>query len=144
MALDRNLIDPNSAITSVAVRKTRQLGLSPFLLAVAEENVDLTYLMLQSGKVFKDSKDMYGRSALHYAAANGNVQLAKLLIDNGADPNILNNAEESPLMKACQFVELGTIEFLLSIPTVDIHRRNVVCLSYVDGKKCPRYPLHAL
>lgn len=113
-------------MTSVAVCKTRQLGLSPFLLAVAEENVELTYLMLQSGKVNRNCKDTYGRSALHYAAANGNVELARMLIENGTDPNILNNAGETPLIKACQFIELGTIEYLLSLPTVNIHKRNVV------------------
>ena len=106
------------------------------MLSVAEENVELSYLMLQSGKVDTNSRDIYGRSSLHYAAANGNVELAKLLIDNGINPNILNNAGETPLMKACQFIELGTIEYLLSIQLVDIHCRNVVRHYKEDWQKC--------
>lgn len=102
------------------------MGLTPFLLAVAEENVDLTLVMLQTGKININSRDIYGRSALHYAAANGNVQLVRILIEIGVNPNITNNAGETPLMKACQFIELGTIEYLLSNPKVDIHARNVV------------------
>jgi ankyrin repeat protein len=118
--------------------------LTPFLLAVAEENIDLTHLMLGSGKVDTNSRDVYGRSALHYAASNGNVQLVKLLIENGMNPNIMSHAGETPLMKACQFVELGTIEYLLSIPEVDIHCKNVVRKPQSDREKRPRHPTHSV
>lgn len=118
--------------------------MTPFLLAVAEENVELTHLLLQSGKVDTNSRDVYGRSALHYAAANGNVQLARMLIENGMNPNIRNDAGETPLMKACQFVELGTIEYLLSIPLVDIHCKSVVAWNQEDGEKLSRHSNDAL
>jgi ankyrin repeat protein len=118
--------------------------LTPFLLAVAEENIDLTHLMLGSGKVDTNSRDVYGRSALHYAASNGNVQLVKLLIENGMNPNIMSHAGETPLMKACQFVELGTIEYLLSIPEVDIHCKNVVRKPQSDREKRSRHPTHSV
>src|SRR5260221_710660 len=33
-------------------------------------------------------RDMFGRTPLHYAALNGNMQLCKLLIEYGANPMI--------------------------------------------------------
>ena len=96
------------------------MGLNSFLLGVAEDNLDLTLFFIQSKRIQLDYTDLLGRSALHYAAANGNVQMVRLLIQAGIDPNSKNNAGETPLMKACQFIELSTIDFLMGLPQVDI------------------------
>lgn len=102
------------------------MGLNSFLLAVAEDNIELALLFIHSKKVDINSKDSFGRTALHYAAANGDVKMVKLLIEAGVDPNAKNNALETPLMKACQFIELYTIEYLMNQPQVEISCLDIV------------------
>ena len=42
-------------------------------------------------------QDRIGYTALHFAAQNNSFEYAKLLIDNGADPNILDAHGNIPL-----------------------------------------------
>lgn len=41
-----------------------------------------------------------GKTALHYAAANGNEKCAEMLIKNGANLDITDNNNETPIMSA--------------------------------------------
>ncbi len=102
------------------------MGLNTFLLAVIEDNEDLTQMLLQSNHINTNYRDCFGRNALHYAAANGSVKMAATLIRAGVDLNSKNNALETPLMKACQFIELDMIRFLLELPNVDVNCRDLV------------------
>jgi len=43
-----------------------------------------------------------GMTWLHYAASYGRVDIVRLLVENGSNPNILNDYGESPLFMACQ------------------------------------------
>ncbi len=46
--------------------------------------------------------DEYKNTPLHFAAMRGNIKIAKLLIENGADINCKNRQKETPLDKAEQ------------------------------------------
>ncbi|KAK4783771.1 hypothetical protein SAY86_018139 [Trapa natans] len=48
-----------------------------------------------------DSKDEYGRTALHMAAANGHVGIVSFLISKGVDINAINEEKNTPLHWAC-------------------------------------------
>jgi ankyrin repeat protein len=63
---------------------------------------------------------------MHYAAANGNIQALKMLLAKNADVNVKNTAAETPLMKACQFIELDAIQFLLGIDGIDVLAQDTV------------------
>lgn len=49
-----------------------------------------------------NSQDADGRSALHHACAKGRLQLARFLLANGADRNLLSNTRSTPAAKACE------------------------------------------
>jgi len=44
---------------------------------------------------YKDTET--GNSAIHMACANGNIEILKMLLENGGDVNILNSSKNSPL-----------------------------------------------
>lgn len=102
------------------------MGVNTFHLSVIEDNINLTKMLISTGSIIIDNTDCFGRNALHYAAANGSTQMAIILMQAGINPNTKNNALETPLMKACQFIELDMIRFLIEIPIVDIQCRDTV------------------
>jgi uncharacterized protein len=59
-----------------------------------------------------NQKDDYYRSAIHYAAANGQSDMVKYLIGKGADANA-NAAGDLPLVDACIKGDLATVKILL-------------------------------
>ena len=66
-----------------------------------------------------DSRDSYGRTALHYACSSGNIDIARELLAAGAQVNARNNAGETPLLKACGFTEIEMVEYLLALPEIE-------------------------
>lgn len=45
---------------------------------------------------FLDISDKFGRTCLHHAVFNGHVQMARLLLDHGASPDILDKKQRRP------------------------------------------------
>ncbi|XP_042350799.1 BRCA1-associated RING domain protein 1 [Plectropomus leopardus] len=55
-----------------------------------------------------------GESLLHLAAIKGDVEAVKELLDQGADPNLKDNAGWTPLHEACNLGYLAVVEVLVS------------------------------
>lgn len=60
---------------------------------------------------FKRSRD--GLAALHYTAIEWNDDLAEILIEHGANPNIQNNGAYAPLFHAIANCDARTMSMLL-------------------------------
>ena len=54
---------------------------------------------------------------------NGNLRIAKFLIENGADINCRNEFGDTPLMVACQYKNLEAVKFLIE-NDADIHAKD--------------------
>mmetsp|Transcript_113569 Transcript_113569/g.321281 ORF Transcript_113569/g.321281 Transcript_113569/m.321281 type:complete len:144 (-) Transcript_113569:186-617(-) len=54
------------------------------------------------------------RFPLHVAAANGNLQSVRRLVENGEDPNSLNAIESTPLHEAAQMGRIDVVKYLVS------------------------------
>lgn len=63
-----------------------------------------------------------GMTWLHYAASMGNLEVVKLLVLEGSDPNVINVFYETPLFMACQGGHADVIAYLL--PWTDITKHN--------------------
>ena len=73
---------------------------TPLIKDVEKENISLVKLLL-GAKVPVDERDDGKRTALYYAAGCGNLEIMNMLIDGGADVNIMDNRQLSPLWVAC-------------------------------------------
>jgi ankyrin repeat protein len=72
----------------------------------------------QSSTKIRDSK---GRTPLHAAAQKGNAELIRFLLAMGADPDPVNDNNESPLCNAAGLEKIEAVR-LLAAAGADIHR----------------------
>jgi len=69
---------------------------TPLIISVQKGLIGATQLLLDQD-LKKDTKDDFGRTALHYAAENGDETIVRLLVKKGANKTIIDNSKEIPL-----------------------------------------------
>jgi len=74
-------------------------------------------LLLQRGAQ-PNASQAGGFTCLHAAAYNGNVELASLLVAAGADLDVVNDAQQTPLDLAMQKGHQAAAELLLKVGAV--------------------------
>lgn len=78
-------------------------GWTPLHLAVRSQNIEVTQLLLEKKIIVEQGleiKTSSGDTPLSVAAARGDVSIVKMLLDVGANPNILTKEAMSPLNSA--------------------------------------------
>lgn len=68
-----------------------------------EEVKIMRLLVMEYGALLEDPQAPGGRQALHYAAMSNNCQLIFLLVELGADFNVLNHRKQTPKEVAIAF-----------------------------------------
>lgn len=89
------LLDNNAGI------QADHMGETPLHLSSMNGHFEITEkLLLIGGKDFINVQSQEGNTALHFAVMNSHKRIISLLLSNGADPNILNNQNLSPIIIA--------------------------------------------
>ena len=70
--------------------------------------------LVKNKKINLNIQDAFGRTALHYAAANDNVRIASLLLQRGINPNIADHDGWTPLHVAADQDSFAIIQLLLN------------------------------
>lgn len=76
---------------------TKSEGRTPLHLACLNDHIDIARLLFNCGTCDLDAKDHNGDTSLHLATVAGNVKLVSLLVRYGANTNICNAQNKSPL-----------------------------------------------
>lgn len=86
-------------------------GFTPLGLSCFFQHEDLArFLVLKGADVNLSSKNGFNVFPIHSAVTNGNYNLTKLLLENGAYPNVCQKAGVAPLHTAAQ---MGNIEIII-------------------------------
>jgi len=89
-------------------------GVSTLMSAVADNDVDGVRFFSKAGSALVNQKNFGGATALHMACRENNFEIAKILIENGADINAVDNEGWTPLMRAALSGNKEIIDLLLS------------------------------
>jgi len=66
---------------------------------------------------------------LHIAASKGHLDIVKYLVENGADINVKNSGQQTPLHYSCFEGHLSVVEYLIS-KGIEVNSRglgSVIC-----------------
>lgn len=106
----------NLLITKGAnVNATMKFGITPLLVAAQFNQPQIVRLLseLPNNKVAINHADQEGFTALHFAAQNGDVIIARLLIDRGANVNLRDKTNQAtPLTIAIENNHLEMVQLL--------------------------------
>ncbi|KAL2502852.1 putative E3 ubiquitin-protein ligase [Forsythia ovata] len=91
--------------------------------AMADENPNLLTVKTIHGKL----------SALHVAAANGQIEVLSVLLDRCGNPDILNRHKQTPLMLAAMHGKISCVERLIQAGA------NILMFDTLHGRTCLHY-----
>ena len=98
---------------------------TPLHFAVELDRIKWMRWLLKQPDTNVNARDGAGRTPLHVACLRGCYELVEALIAYGADPNTVDNAQETPLLSAAR-TEGATpvLKLLLGVKNVEVHARN--------------------
>ena len=88
-------------------------GISTLMSATANNDVDGVKFFSKAGALVINQRNKGGATSLHIACREGNFEIAKTLIENGANVNIVDNEGWTPLMRASLAGNKEIVEILL-------------------------------
>ncbi|KAF4523008.1 hypothetical protein B566_EDAN007438 [Ephemera danica] len=86
----------------------------PLMVASWGNATDIVRMLLDSGADPNVRDTKFRFSALHYAAQNGNIEIAELLLNKGANIEAANIGGATPLLTAIWWDRQNFVEFLLN------------------------------
>ena len=101
--------------TAEGVVYFKDVGFGPLHAAIQAGNPNILRQLLEHwiAKYGADGRDPHGMTGLHYAAAGGDVEMARAFIDNGAPVNAQSDIGVTALMFAAEWGNLAIVEMLL-------------------------------
>jgi ankyrin repeat protein len=101
-----------------------KLNASPLVIASLYNHLSLAEFLVELPMIDVNAKDPEDTTALWTAASRGYLDVAKLLVENGADLMASTKDGASPLWAASINGHLQVVKFLVKLPKVDINARD--------------------
>ncbi len=89
-------------------------GFSPLYVAVLQKHQPVVEYLLTKGASVNEYNGSNGLTALYEACINGSLDIAKVLVDAGADINKRNKQGRTPLIGAVSGKKVRVVEYLLT------------------------------
>ena len=89
-------------------------GINALMLAVSNNDVNGVKFFSKAGRALVNQKNFGGATALHLSCREKNFEITKILIESGADVNVIDNEGWTPLMRATLSGNKNIVSLLLS------------------------------
>ncbi|KAF2997730.1 hypothetical protein E8E14_002132 [Neopestalotiopsis sp. 37M] len=106
------------------VMQDNRQGKRPLHWAALGGHLEIVESLLESGRVNLESPDHNKRTAMHHAATNGHLKIAKLLFEKGANPDVADAWNETPIYWTVKEGYEDVAEFLIQTCNIDLTRKN--------------------
>jgi hypothetical protein len=90
------------------------VGITSLMNATINGDIQAVSFFAKSGNAVVNQKNIGGASALHIAARKGDLEISKILIENGANVNATDNEGWTPLMRAVMAKNVDLIKVLMN------------------------------
>lgn len=113
-------------------------GISTLMSATANNDIEGVRFFSEAGPSIINQRNKGGATSLHIACREGNFDIVKILIDNGANVNIVDNEGWSPLMRASLASNAKIVELLLKngAKAQLLNSLNESALIHATSSKC--------
>ena len=103
----------------------KEIGNSALDMAIDQGHAEVVRLLLEHWMAMygADGQDLRGRTTLMYAASAGDLEMARLMLENGAPVNVQTDVGTTALMFAAAFGHIEVVRFLVE-NGADIHIQN--------------------
>ncbi len=88
-------------------------GITALMSAVVSHDVDGVRFFSKAGAALVNQKNLGGATALHLACREKDLEIVKILIESGADVNVVDNEGWTPVMRAALAGEDKIVNLLL-------------------------------
>lgn len=102
--------------------------------AVQSGDMETVEVVLERDPALLQHSTVYDRhSALHIAAANGQIEILSLLLERSVNPDVLNRHKQTPLMLAAMHGRISCVRKLLDVGA------NILMFDSLHGRTCLHY-----
>uniref|UniRef100_A0A5B7AWB5 RING-type E3 ubiquitin transferase n=1 Tax=Davidia involucrata TaxID=16924 RepID=A0A5B7AWB5_DAVIN len=115
----------------LSCRSTHENGL---FTAVQFGDSDAVQTLLERDPILLHQTTVYDRhSALHIAAANGQIEIVSMLLNRSVNPDLLNRHKQTPLMLAAMHGKISCVQKLIQTGA------NILMFDSLHGRTCLHY-----
>ncbi|KAL2487519.1 putative E3 ubiquitin-protein ligase [Forsythia ovata] len=115
----------------LSCRTTEEQGL---FSAVQFGDLETVEAVLERDPALIQRSTVYDRhSALHIAAANGQIEILSMLLDRSVNPDLLNRYKQTPLMLAAMHGKIFCVKKLIEAGA------NILMFDSLNGRTCLHY-----
>ncbi len=115
-------------------------GVTPFDIAINNQYHRVVRALLQKIKVDLNKKNEFGRTVLQDSVILGDHEMAKILIEHGADINIVNNQNRNVLYDALSYNNEDFLDFLLQFDKLELNNIAIDQSSVFNHKSVRENP----
>ena len=110
-------------------QQDEQNGQSPIIYASIKNNTTAIKLLLNHPEINVNQCDNHGWNALFYAAKNNHLPNTQLLVEHGADINVIaTDTGQTPIIYSAMINQIDIINWLVKQPHINVnHRDNDGC-----------------
>uniref|UniRef100_A0A5B7ASL4 RING-type E3 ubiquitin transferase n=1 Tax=Davidia involucrata TaxID=16924 RepID=A0A5B7ASL4_DAVIN len=115
----------------LSCRSTHENGL---FTAVQFGDSDAVQTLLERDPILLHQTTVYDRhSALHIAAANGQIEIVSMLLNRSVNPDLLNRHKQTPLMLAAMHGKISCVQKLIQAGA------SILMFDSLHGRTCLHY-----